>query len=336
MNLSTRVWQVASGIGWGIFGTGQIAGAFAHDLRLTGHRLAAVGSRYRGNADRFAAEFGVPRAHASYEALVADPDVDVVYIATPHPMHAANATLALVAGKHVLVEKPFALNAREAESVVRLAEARGLVALEAMKTRFLPHMVHLRTVIASGVLGEVRLVVADTAQDLPDDPSHRLNALDLGGGALLDLGIYPISFAWDVLGAPIEIKATARFKATGADSHVAALLAYASGASALLLAASDSLGPNRAAVIGTEGRIEIDPPWNKPTSLRVFDNRNAVVSAFNAPVAGRGLQFEADETERLILSGVTAGDILPPSETVAIMRTLDTIRAQIGLKYPQE
>jgi predicted dehydrogenase len=327
---------MADGVSWGILGTGQIAGAFARELQLTGHRVGAVGSRSRVKAESFAAQFAIATAYGSYEALAADPDIDVIYIATPHPMHAANATLALAAGKHVLVEKPFTLNAREAQAVVTLAATNRLVALEAMKTRFLPHMVSIRDVVASGALGEIRSVIADLTQDLPNDPTHRLNALELGGGALLDLGIYPISFAWDVLGEPRDIKATARFKATGADSQVAALFTYPTGAVAMILAASDGLGSNRAAIVGTEGRIEIDPQWNKPTSFRIFDSKNRVISQFNATVAGMGLEFEADEVERLILAGSTESETLPPSETVAIMGTLDTIRAQIGLKYPNE
>lgn len=321
---------------WGILGTGWIADLFVKDLLLTGHTVTAVGSRSQASADRFAARFGIPHAHASYESLAADPEVDVIYVATPHPMHAANAKMALTAGKHVLIEKPFTLNAREAEEVVALAEANQLVSLEAMWTRFLPHMVNIRKVVASGVLGELRSIIADHTQDLPDDPAHRLNALELGGGALLDLGIYPISFAWDILGEPQSIQATATFKTTGADAEVATLFQYGSGALALTLSASDTAGPNRATIIGTDGRIEIDQVWYEPTSFRVYDSNNTVIREFKSAIVGRGMQFEADETERLILAGMTAGDIMPPSETIAIMRTLDTIRSQIGLKYPDE
>ena len=321
---------------WGILATGWIADLFVKDLQLTGHIVTAVGSRSQANADRFAKRFGIPNVHASYESLTADPEIDVVYIATPHPMHAANAKMALAAGKHVLIEKPFTLNATEAEEVVALAQANGLVALEAMWTRFLPHMVDIRRIVESGALGELRSVIADHTQDLPDDPAHRLNALELGGGALLDLGIYPISFAWDILGEPQSIQASATFKTTGADGQVATLFHYGSGAIAVTLSASDSAGPNRATVLGTEGRIEIDRVWYEPTSFRVYDNKNRVTQEFKSAIVGRGMQFEADETERLILAGMTAGDILPPSETLGIMRTLDTIRGQIGLKYPGE
>jgi len=293
-------------------------------------------SRSQSSADRFAAQFDIPHAHASYEALAADRDVDIVYVATPHPMHFANARMALDAGKHVLIEKPFTLNAAQAEEIVALAEAKGLVAMEAMWTRFLPHMIRVREIVASGALGSIRSVIADHMLDLPDDPAHRLNALELGGGALLDLGIYPISFAWDILGEPQSIQATATFRQTGADAPVATLFKYASGAIAVTLSASDSAGPNRATIIGTEGRIEIDPVWYKPSSFRVFDNQNRVTEEFGTRVEGLGRQFQADEIERLIAAGLTAGELMPPAESVAIMRTLDTIRGQIGLRYPDE
>jgi predicted dehydrogenase len=220
---------------WGILATGLIAGLFTADLLRMGHKVTAVGSRSDQTARRFAAQFGIAKAHGSYEALFADPEVDIVYVATPHPLHAANAIAALEAGKHVLVEKPFTINAAEAQKVVDLAERRGLVVLEAMWTRFLPHMLRIREIVSSGALGEIRAVIADHTQDLPDDPTHRLNALELGGGALLDLGIYPISFTWDILGAPQSVQATARFKATGADAEVATLFRHAGGAVSLTL-----------------------------------------------------------------------------------------------------
>ena len=206
---------------WGILATGWIAELFAKDLKQTGHSVVAVGSRAQERADRFASTFGIATAHGSYEALVSDPNVDIVYIATPHPQHVSAAKLALNAGKYILVEKPFTLNAEEAAEIVTLARLKGLVVLEAMWTRFLPHMRRIREIIANGTIGEVRSITADHRQKLPDDPTHRLNALELGGGALLDLGIYPISFAWDILGRPASIKAEATFRNTGADAQVA-------------------------------------------------------------------------------------------------------------------
>ncbi len=191
--------------------------------------------------------------HGSYEDLVADPEVDVVYVATPHPRHHDDTALALRAGKHVLVEKPFTINAAEAQSLVDLAAERNLVILEAMWTRWLPHMVEVRKLIADGAIGDVRAVICDHTQKLSEDPAHRINALELGGGALLDLGVYPISFASDVLGDPTSIEATATFKATGADAETGILLRYKGDRTATLFTASNTPGPNRAFVIGTEG-----------------------------------------------------------------------------------
>jgi predicted dehydrogenase len=327
---------MAAQIRWGILATGWIADLFTKDLILTGHAVTAVGSRSQASADRFAKALGIPTAHGSYEALVADPNVDIIYIATPHPQHISAAKLALNAGKHILVEKAFTLNAAEAAEIVALAQAKGLVVLEAMWTRFLPHMKRIREILKAGMIGEVRSITADHRQKLPDDPKHRLNALDLGGGALLDLGIYPISFAWDVLGKPSAIQATATFRETGADAQVATIFHYANGAIATTLSSSDSAGPNRAAVVGTKGRIEIDAVWYSPTTFRVYDNDNNLVETFDHAVAGRGMQFQADEAERLIAAGLTAGDIMPPSQSVEIMATLDEVRRQIGLHYPGE
>jgi hypothetical protein len=209
--------QSSGEVGWGILATGGIARMFARDLATHGHRIAAVGSRTPESARRFADEFDIPAAHGSYADLVADPQVDIVYVATPHHLHMSNACDALAAGKHVLVEKAFTLNADEARTVVELGRERGLLVMEAMWTRFLPHMALVREVIASGRIGEVRSLHADHTQDLPTEPTHRLNDLALGGGALLDLGVYPLSFAHDLLGPPTKVMAHGVLGPTGAD-----------------------------------------------------------------------------------------------------------------------
>ncbi|AYF98258.1 Gfo/Idh/MocA family protein [Protaetiibacter intestinalis] len=321
---------------WGILGTGGIARAFTNDLNLTGFTVAAVGSRTQESADAFAAAHGIPRAHGSYEALVADPEVDVIYVSTPHPFHAENALLALEHGKHVLVEKPFTVTEADARRVVELAREKGLVVLEAMWTRWLPHMVRVRELIASGALGEVRALLADHDQKLPTDPSHRLQDPALGGGALLDLGIYPVSFAWDVFGAPASVHAISSPTATGVDRQTAIILGYPGGEQAVLHTQLDARGPSTAVVVGTEARIEIDPVWYTPTSFSLIDPSDAVLERFEEDVPGRGMQFQAAELERLVAAGALAGEILPPEETVAIMGTLDEIRRQIGLRYPGE
>jgi len=310
----------------------MIADLFVKDPLLTDHAVTAVGSRTQASADRFAKQFGIGKAHGSYQALVADPNVDINYIATSHSQHAAAAKIALNAGKHVLVEKAFTINAAEAAEIVDLAAAKQLVVLEAMWTRFLPHMRRIRAIIAAGTIGDIRAVTADHRQKLRDDPTHRLSALELGGGAPLVLGIYPISIAWDLLGRPSSIKAT--FRETGADAQVATIFHYPSGAVATTLSSSDSAGPNRAAVVGTKGRIEIDRVWYAPTTFRVYDNDNTAVETFDASVEGRGMQFQAEEAERLIAGGLTAGEIMLPLQSIDIMRVLDEVRAQIGLRYP--
>ena len=321
---------------WGILGTGGIASQFTRDLLLAGHTVAAAGSRTRENAERFAALFGLPAAHGSYESLVADPSVDLVYVATPHPFHYPNASLALDAGKHVLVEKPFTLNAVQAERLVAHAADKRLLVLEAMWTRWLPHMARLREILAAGTIGEPRSMSADHTQRLPDDPAHRLNALELGGGALLDLGVYPVSFASELFGAPQSIQAVATFKETGADAQVATMFRYPGGQIATTYSASTTRGPNVAVVLGTSGRVEIDSVWYTATGLRVYDGNGTLIEEVRPRVEGRGMQFQAAEAERLVSEGRIASDILPPQETVAAMATLDAVREQIGLRYPGE
>ncbi|MHA7987349.1 Gfo/Idh/MocA family protein [Rathayibacter sp. CAU 1779] len=325
-----------SDIRWGILGTGGIAHTFAKDLVDDGHELVAVGSRARETADAFADEFGIPTAHPSYEELVADDDVDVVYVASIHPEHAAHAELALSAGKHVLVEKPFTLNAPQARRIVELAADRNLLIMEAMWTRFLPHVERIRQIIDHGRLGVLREFAADHLQLLPADPQHRINALELGGGALLDLGIYPLSFASMLFGAPESVHASARFSATGADAATDVVLGYGDRALAVARCASDVRGTNTATIIGTDARIEIDSVWYAPTNFRVVTPQGEVTEEYKTRIIGQGMQFQAREVERLIESGLTASSVMPPAESIAIMRTLDDVRERIGLVYPQE
>ncbi|OZB83517.1 Gfo/Idh/MocA family oxidoreductase [Microbacterium sp. 13-71-7] len=328
-----------TGLRWGILATGGIAAAFAADLRTAGLDLVAVGSRSQDSADAFAARYGIARAHGSYEALVADPEVDIVYVATPHPMHHADARLALEHGKHVLVEKAFTLNRAEAQDLADLGREKGLLVMEAMWTRYLPHMARLREIIAAGTLGEIRAVSADHTQTLPTDPAHRLNALELGGGALLDLAIYPISFVVGVLGVPTEVKAVARLIETGADAEVATVMTHDGGAISTTFSSSRSAGPNTAVVLGTKARVEIERWWWSPSVLRVIDPEGAVLEEFSARPAegeGRGMQYEAIAAERYVADGSLDSDLLPVAESVAIMGLLDEIRAQIGVRYPHE
>ncbi|WP_423918592.1 Gfo/Idh/MocA family protein [Frigoribacterium sp. 2-23] len=324
-------------IRWGILGAGGIAATFTADLVDAGIPVSAIGSRDADKAREFADRFGVQVAHGSYEALVHDDDVDAVYVATPHVFHADNALLAIEAGKHVLIEKPFTLNAVEAEQVFAAAAAADVMVLEAMWTRFLPQSERLRAVIRSGVIGEIRLVEANHLQNLPTDPRHRINDPALGGGALLDLGVYPVSLAHDLLSAPSSIDAFGVLSDQGVDKRVGALLGFESGAMASLYAALDVAGSNAAVVFGTGGRIELDPTWYGPGGFTVYDLDDTVVDRFEADEKGlRGMHHQARELERVVESGERVSPVLTPRMTLDVMRTMDEIRRIIGVTYPGE
>jgi predicted dehydrogenase len=310
---------------WGIMGTGGIAGAFAEDLKLTGSGVvAAVGSRSADSADRFADRLGVGTRHSSYEALANDPDIDVVYVATPHPMHHGNARLALEAGKPVLVEKPFTMNAEEARDLVALARERGLFLMEAMWTRFLPHVRHIRELLPR--LGDVVTVTADHGQWFAEDPAFRLFAPELGGGALLDLGIYPVSFASMVLGAPDRVVGLAAPAFTGVDAQMSMLFGYASGAHAVLNCTLRAVSPTIATIVGTDARIEVEGPFYAPASFTLIP-REGDRSRFEYVDEGRGLRHQADEVARRLAAGETESPHMPLDETVSIMATMDAVLA---------
>ena len=319
---------------WGILGLGGIAGVFANDLNAFDGHLQAVGSRSQATADAFAARHGAPRAHGSYEDLVRDPDVDAIYIATPHPLHADNAVLALRHGKHVLIEKPMTLNAQQARRVQQVARETGLFAMEAMRTRFLPHTVRIHELIQQGALGELRTLIADHTQSLDPHPLRRLQNPDLGGGALLDLGIYPLSFASDFLGTPTTISAKARMTSTGVDAQTSMVIEYETGTQAIMHAALDARGPNTAILIGTEARIEVASSFYASSRFKLYDLHDRVVEDFNEPYQHGGKQYEYWEVERCVAAGLTESPRMTLDETVIIHETMDAVRAQIGLRYP--
>jgi predicted dehydrogenase len=323
-------------VGWGILATGGIARLMTRDLLLHGHRVTAVGSRRIEAAQAFAAEHGIAHSHGSYDALVADPEVDVVYVATPHHLHADNALAALAAGKHVLVEKAFTINATEARAVVRAAAERRRLVMEAMWSRFLPHMAFVRDVIRSGRLGDVDSVHADHTQRLSDDPGHRLNDPAVGGGALLDLGVYPLSFAHDLLGPAVEVSASATMRDTGVDADVATTLRHANGAVSTSFSSMRTRGRNVATVLGTEGRIDIEAVWYSPAVVIVRDGQGRETDRFDQSVSGRGMQYQAAEVERVVMAGGIASPLLPPEDSVVVMEVMDRVRAAIGLRFPGE
>ena len=313
---------------WGLIGTGWIADSFAADLAFTDSgRAVAVGSRRMETANRFADRFDIPNRHASYEALVADPEVDIVYVATPHPLHHPNTLLALRAGKPVLVEKPFTMNATEARELVAVARAERLFLMEAMWTRFLPHIAQIRRLLEEATLGEIVAVSADHGQWFAKDPNFRLFAPELGGGALLDLGVYPVSFASMVLGAPKKIVTLSDPAFTGVDGQTSMLFGYAGGAQAVLTCTSGARSPTRAAIVGTEARIEIDGDFYSPTSF-TLTTRAGDRTRFEEPHEGRGLWHQADEVARCLREGLLESPLMPLDESISIMETMDTVLAQ--------
>jgi predicted dehydrogenase len=319
--------STGSPLRWGVIGTGGIASEFVADLSLTRSGDAiAVGSRSIESAAAFADRYGIRNRHGSYGELTADAEVEAVYVATPHPVHRAAAVLALEAGKPVLVEKPFAMNAAEAGEVAELARSCGLFAMEAMWTRFLPHVVEIRRLLAEGALGEIVSVSADHGQWFPEDPSSRLFAPELGGGALLDLGVYPVSFASMVLGPPNRISAVIEPAFTGVDGQVSMSFGYESGAQASLSCTLRAKSPTRAAIVGTDARIEIDADFYRPSAFDLI-TRSGERTRCEPDHEGHGLRHQADEVARCIADGLTESPAMPLTETVSIAATMDEVLA---------
>ena len=321
---------------WGILGTGGIAKAFARDLSFfNNHIVQAVGSRSSEKATDFALEFPGCTPYGSYEELVADPMIDAVYVATPHPQHVTNTLLALNAGKPVLCEKPFAVNAVEAKAMVASARANNVALLEAMWTRFLPHIAQVRELLASGVIGEIVNVEADHGQYLIDHENPRLTEPSLAGGALLDLGIYPVSFAHMVLGAPARITATGVLTEKGVDSQTSTIFDYENGAQAVLTTTLITGTPCRATIAGTLGRIEIDRTFYNPANMRLV-MQDGTTTEYPNTYKGHGLREQAAELERMVRNGEIESPLLTHKMSIEIMQSLDEIRIQIGLRYPFE
>jgi len=320
---------------WGILGPGAIANAFADGLKaLPDAVLAACGSRSRERAEAFGARHGIPRRHASYEALAADPDLDAVYVATPHPWHCEHTLLCLDAGKAVLCEKPFALNAREAAAMIGRARQRRLFLMEAMWTRFLPHIAEARRLLEEGRVGEPRLWRADFSFQAGPNPEGRLLNPRLGGGGLLDVGVYTLSLASYFLGPVEEVLATARRGPTGVD-EVAALATRHRGGGLGSMACGVGLSmPQTAALFGSAGRIDLLDPWWRPSGLRVTAGDR--VEEIRPDPAGNGYHRQAAEVHRCLREGLLESPVLPWNESLSVMGALDAARGQAGVAYPQE
>ena len=318
---------------WGILGTGKIARAFATALRdVPDAQLAAVASRSLDKAEAFAAEFGAAASFGSYEALAQSAGIDLVYVATPHPQHAANALLVLGAGKGALVEKAFTVNRREAAEVVALARAKNLFLMEAMWTRYLPALLEVKRIIASGEIGDVSQVVADFGFAASFGPEHRVFNPELGGGALLDLGIYPLSIAASLLGPVREVKAQARMGETGVDVQTGFTLLHEGGGMSVCSCSFLARTPGELTVSGTRGHVRMNTMFHRARSITVA-REDGDTRTIDTPYLGNGYVHEVIEAQRCFQAGLVESPGMTHEETLALMGVMDEIRRQIGLVY---
>jgi predicted dehydrogenase len=324
----------APSLRWGILAPGQIAAAFTRSvLAHTDQRVVAVGSRSPERATSFCATFGIESAYGSYEQLVADPGVDIVYVAAPASEHLALALLAIGAGKPVVVEKPFTTSAQDARTLVAAAREANVFAMEAMWTRYLPQFEVIRQLIADGVLGQVESLIADHGQAIPRDPDNRLYRPELGGGALLDLGIYPVAFSSELFGRPSRITATGGMTQTGVDAYAIIALEHPGHRHATISTELLTRTPITAAIGGSEARIEIASPFFTPTSITLATNSMfGETLTWSDPTGMRGydgLSWQATAAARFISDGRTESPLHTLTETVEILETLDEARRQI-------
>lgn len=322
-------------IKWGILGPGTIAKKFARGINfLEDVELFAVGSRSQERADKFAKEFGAVRSYGDYETLVDDPEVDVIYVATPHIFHKEHTLLCLQAGKSVLCEKPFAINAIEASEMIDCAHRHKKFLMEAMWTRFLPTISRIKRLLSDEIIGEIRMVKADFGFRIGWDPENRLLNKELGGGALLDVGIYTISFASMILGKkPEKVKSISYIGQTGVDEQTAVILGYEGGELAQLTSAVRTNSTHDAWILGTEGRIHINNFWHaEKATINVYDKKEKEIE-IEIPIESSGYNYEIKEVNNCIRKGQLESKVMPLSESLAIMETMDKIRDEIGLRY---
>ncbi|MFF1573433.1 Gfo/Idh/MocA family protein [Leifsonia sp. NPDC058292] len=324
----------APALRWGVLAPGAIAADFTDALHgHSGQRVVAAGSRSAERAAAFAAAHGVERSYGSYEQLVTDPEVDVVYVASPHPQHLELATLAIGAGKHVLIEKPIAVTARDATTIAEAARQAGVFAMEAMWTRYLPQTDIVRQLLDDGAFGDLRVVTADFGFAADFDPASRMFDPALGGGALLDLGVYAVSWASFALGAPESVIASGSLAPTGVDEQAALILTSADGAQALLSTGVRAATPSLATISGSAGRVETDSPFWSPSGLRFFRGDGSAAAHWT-DTSGRhgrdGMVYEAAALARYVADGLTESPLHPLDESISTLVTIDEARRQIG------
>jgi len=321
---------------WGILGTGKIARRMAETLsHVPDAELLAVGSRTQAGADSFGGAFGVPRRYQGYGALLADPDIDVVYIGTPHPLHRRDVLACFEAGKHVLCEKPLTINAREAQDLVDAARAHRLFLMEAHWTHFFPIMERARALLAEGAIGEPRYLSVNFTWHSEVLPESRFFKHELGGGVLLDLGVYGFALAWDVFGPPDHAVGLPVIGSTGVDFQSGYVLSYDAGGLAVIGVSQVTADVKDAAISGTHGRIVIHEPWYKPQRMTV-SRRGQPDEVIEMPYPGTGQEFEVQEVQRCLRAGLIESPGMPLDQSVAMLALCDEIRAAWGLVYPSE
>ncbi len=322
-----------SNIRWGIMGLGKIAHTFASDLQRSKNGLLyGVASRDMENAKAFGEQYRASKYFGSYEELLIDPDVDVVYIATPHVFHHENTMNCLAHGKSVLCEKPLAMNSQEVKTMIKEARSKNLFLMEAMWTRFIPATEKLLDLLNEKVIGDLLFIHADFGFKAEMDPHGRLFNKKLGGGSLMDIGIYPVYLSLLTLGLPTEIKATARYTETGVDSYCAMLFEYETGARAVLESTVDADTPIEATLYGSQGKIKMHRRFHHADKISVYKDHK-LTGEWEIPYLGNGYHHEIEEVNRCLLSNKTESDKMPLQTSRDLMEVLDRVKGEIGLSY---
>ena len=321
---------------WGIIGPGGIAHKFADAItHIDGAKLQAVASKNSQRAEDFAQKYSIPNCHDSYEQLFADDSVDIVYVATTHNFHCQNTIDALNAKKHVLCEKPMAVNASQAKQMINSAKSNNVFLMEAMWTRFLPMMVEVRDIIEKGTIGKPQLLYADFGVNFKFDPQSSAYNPDLAGGALLDLGVYCFTFASMIFGKPNNISSTIKMAETGVDERSTVVLEYDNARSAVLFQALDLNTPNEARIIGTEGSIRLHSTWLSGNDYTLTLN-DGTETSYKVDTHENGFIYEIMAVHQSINAGKTQCDLMSLDETLTIAETMDAVRSQWNFKYPFE
>ena len=321
---------------WGIMGAGRIAAALVEAVReVPGGEVVAIGSSSEERAEAFASLHGIPEHYGSYEGVAHDPNVDVVYVATTNNLHLANTLTAIEAGKPVLCEKPFALNSRQAEEMVAAARGRGVFLMEAMWMRFQPAISRLEAIVRSGSIGEVRSVQVDFGFLAGPHPSGRLFDRSLGGGTVMDLGVYVVTFAMMLLGVPEGVAAVAEMSEAGVDEQAGIVLRHRSGGLSTLSTSFVADSGMEAVVSGPDGHVRVHAPFHHSPMLTV-ERRGAVAETIDTSYEGSAYRFEVEEVHRCLLEGATESPRMGLDDTLSVMGVLDRIRNQIGLRFLEE